>query len=103
MRGRTSPAFVVFLGVLMLPAGVEAQGKINRDQSGYTNLREEGYPVKSELTVVSAEEADLGDDEMVLGVVAGGEARAYPVNLMWEPENEVLNDTVGGAALTATW
>jgi hypothetical protein len=36
-------------------------------------------------------------------VVIGGEARAYPVNLMWKPENEVLNDRLGGAAITATW
>jgi hypothetical protein len=40
---------------------------------------------------------------MILGVVIEGDARAYPVNLMWEPQNEVLNDTVGGAAITATW
>jgi hypothetical protein len=87
----------------LLPAAAGAQGKINRDQSTYTNLREEGYPVRTDLEVVSAGEADLGDDEMVLGVMVGDEARAYPVNLMWEPQIEVLNDTVGGAAITATW
>jgi len=89
--------------LLLAPAGASAQGKINRDQSTNTNLRDEGYPVRTGLELVAADDAELRDDDMVLGVVIGKRSRAYPVNLMWEPENEVLNDTLGGAAITATW
>ena len=94
---------LVVLWMLGAPRAADAQGKINRDHSTYTNLRDEGYPVRTDLEVVPASESGLRDDEMVLGVVVEGEARAYPVNLMWEPQNEVLNDTLGGAAITATW
>jgi len=88
---------------LLAPTAASAQGKINRDQSTYTKLRDEGYPVRTGLELVAADDADLRDDDMILGVVIGKTARAYPVNLMWEPENEVLNDTLGGAAISATW
>ncbi len=43
-------------------------------------------------------------DELVLGVTAGGEARAYPINMMnHPPARKVLNDTLGGQAILATW
>ena len=91
------------LSMLVAPRVADAQERINRDQSATTNLRDEGYPVRTGLELVAADEADLHDDDMILGVTIGGEARAYPVNLMWEPQNEVLNDTLGDAAITATW
>lgn len=94
---------VLALAALLQPVVSGAQQPTNRDHSDYTNMREEGYPIRAEVAVVSAEEVDLRGDDLVLGVVVGGEARAYPVNLMWKPENEVLNDRLGGAAITATW
>jgi len=45
----------------------------------------------------------LRESDLVIGVTIGGEARAYPVDPMWEPLNEVLSDTLGGAPLTVTW
>ncbi len=52
---------------------------------------------------VSAAEAALGDGDLVMGVVINGEARAYPVNYMNGPANEVVNDTLGGQAIASTW
>jgi hypothetical protein len=103
MRVWTTVCLPFSLVLLLGPTGASAQAKINRDQSTYTNLRDEGYPVRTGLEIVAADDAELRDDDMILGVVIGKRARAYPVNLMWEPENEVLNDTLGGAAITATW
>jgi hypothetical protein len=91
---------------LLLSAGARpalAQERTNRDQSGYTELHEPGFPPKSGLAAVPAAQAALHDGDLVLGVVVGGEPRAYPVNLMWEPQNEALNDTLGGAAIAVTW
>jgi hypothetical protein len=45
----------------------------------------------------------LKDQEMVIGVVVEGLARAYPVNIMWGPENEVVNDTLGKTPITTSW
>jgi hypothetical protein len=90
---------------LLLPVARPAptQERTNRDQSGYTELHEPGFPIRSGLTAVPASQAALRDDDLVLGVVVGAAARAYPVNLMWEPQNEALNDTLGGDAIAVTW
>ena len=97
-----SRSFVLLL-VGFLPVVARAQEPTNRDQSHYTQLRPEGYPIRTGLFSQPGKDAKLHDDDLVIGVVAGGEARAYPVNLMWEPVNEVLNDTLGGQPITATW
>ena len=55
------------------------------------------------LTIVAASAAALRETDIVLGVALGGEARAYPVSLMWGPEHEVVNDTLGGRAIATTW
>lgn len=52
---------------------------------------------------VPAADAALGDGDLVMGVVINGEARAYPVNYMNGPKNEVVNDTLGGQAIASTW
>ena len=43
------------------------------------------------------------DNELVLGVVVGGKARAYPINMLTGPKREIINDTLGGRAIAATW
>ena len=43
------------------------------------------------------------DEELVLGVVVKGEARAYPINMLTSPRREIINDKLGGQAIAATW
>lgn len=43
------------------------------------------------------------DNELVLGVVVAGEARAYPINMLTGPSREIINDELGGQAIAATW
>ena len=43
------------------------------------------------------------DTELVLGVVIKGKARAYPINMLTGPSREIINDTLGGQAIAATW
>ena len=43
------------------------------------------------------------DNEPVISLEVNGEARAYPVNYMNGPLNEVVNDTLGGAHIAPTW
>jgi hypothetical protein len=101
VRAPTCRLALAAASALAPPLG--AQEATNRDQSGYTELHEKGFPARVSPPAVPAAEARLRDDEIVIGVVANGEARAYPVNLMWKPENEVLNDTLGGQPVAATW
>lgn len=88
---------------LLLAAVPAAAQRTNKDQSRYTELKDGGYPVLSSPRIVPAAEAKIGDAELVIGVVIGREARAYPVNLMWGPQSETINDTLGGAPVAATW
>ncbi len=51
-------------------------------------------PATDNPEVQSADEAWLEDDDVVFGVVVGGEARAYPRQIM--EVREMVNDTLGG-------
>ena len=63
------------------------------------------FPAITKFPVISAEKArgKINDAELVLGVVVGNEARAYPINMLTGPRREILNDTLGGKAIAATW
>lgn len=50
-----------------------------------------------------AEAADLGGDEPVVGIEAGGKARAYHLRSMAVKSRHIVNDVVGGAAVTVTY
>ena len=45
----------------------------------------------------------LNPSELVLGVSVGKESRAYPINMLTGPSREIVNDTLGGKAIAATW
>ncbi len=63
------------------------------------------FPPIKNPKVVSAKEADgvLRASELVLGVEVGGEARAYPINMLTGPQREIINDRLGGRAIASTW
>ena len=50
---------------------------------------------------VSAEQAPLNDDELVMGVEIDGEAKAYPITVM--RSREMVNDELGGIPILVTW
>ena len=61
----------------------------------------DGIPALTDPDVVAASKASWQDDEVVLGVEAGAEARAYPLSiLVW---HEIVNDTVGGKPLLVSY
>ena len=62
-----------------------------------------GIPAIDDPVLVAGSEADaqMRPDEPVLGVVLGGEARAYS---LWQLDaHEIVNDELAGAAIAATW
>lgn len=51
---------------------------------------------------VSAEDANhVEDDESVIAINIGGDARAYPTRLL--DHHEIVNDTIGGEPVAITW
>ncbi len=62
-------------------------------------------PVITDVPVKSVPEMNgiLNPSELVLGVTVGGKSRAYPINMLTGPRREILNDSLGGQAIAATW
>lgn len=52
---------------------------------------------------VEVSEDLIRDYDLVLGVVVEGMARAYPINMLTGPDREIVNDSLGGKRIAATW
>lgn len=62
----------------------------------------DAFPVLFDPTLTPAADAkDIRDDEPVIGVALGGEAKAYPISIMGR--HELANDTCGGIPIAASW
>lgn len=72
------------------------------DRAARRAMPRDGFPVLFDPTLVPAARAtDIRDNEPVLGVSLGGEAKAYPLAIMGR--HELANDTCGGRPITASW
>ena len=54
-------------------------------------------------TAIPSQTALLGDDEPVIGIEAGGKARAYSLRAMRGLTQHIINDVVGGSAVSVTY
>jgi hypothetical protein len=59
-------------------------------------------PVRSPATV-AAQDARLPPEEMVIGLVAGGRARAYRLGTMARLSQHLINDLVGGVPVSVSY
>jgi hypothetical protein len=89
--------------ILCLAAGVPvltAQGR--EAPKGYQQILPRGsIAAIDNPSYVPAAEADIRSDAWVLGVVIGGQARAYSLDLL--NAHEVVNDSIGGTNFAAVW
>ena len=53
--------------------------------------------------IAAANDVQLAANALVIGVELNGQARAYPINQLTGPMREIINDTLGGTAIAATW
>ena len=62
------------------------------------------FGANTEFELQKAEDADwVKPDELVLGVMLNGEARAYLINTLTHPHREIFNDSLGDHSIAATW
>ena len=63
------------------------------------------FPAIKSPKVVPVDQAGpfVRAEELVLGVVVGKEARAYPINMLTNPTREIINDKLGERSIAATW
>lgn len=60
-----------------------------------------GIPALLDPKVVAAADSPWGDDQMVIGVVRGGAARAYPIGILnW---HELVNDELGASPILVSY
>ncbi len=59
--------------------------------------------VKPRVQPADVADQRLKKDELVLGVVIDGQARAYPLNMLTGPNREIVNDELAGQPIAATW
>ncbi len=80
-------------------------GKKDVDTSWRKQRVYDAFPPLVRFQVVTAREAGsaIHDDEFVVGVETGGDARAYPLNMLGHPGSEVVNDTLGGRPVAVTF
>lgn len=62
--------------------------------------RDDIYPVY-EPAVATAEDAELGSNDLVIGLSISGESRAYPIRAL--RFREMVNDELGGVPILVTW
>ncbi len=61
-------------------------------------------PIVNPNIVAAGKTAEpMRNDELVLGVVVNGQARAYPINMLTGPMREIINDRLGERDIAATW
>lgn len=61
----------------------------------------DGIPALDQPATIPAAEADWADEDLVLGIATGGEARAYPIAILnW---HELVNDTLGGEPILVSF
>ena len=46
---------------------------------------------------------EINPSELVIGVTVNGQSRGYPINMLTGPRREIINDTLGGHKIAATW
>lgn len=101
----TSPSLPATLGALLFSLSPLLQAE---DPEFNPRIAiEHSFPPIVEPESVSAQQGEtdkwVRDDELVLGVVIDGAARAYPINTLNGPRREIINDELGGRSIAATW
>lgn len=98
---RAGSIAVLLASVLAAPDTASAEEK-----RGFTPRRvvREFPPIKDPQVIAASKvKTQVRDNELVLGVAIGKAARAYPINMLTGPAREIINDTLGGRAIAATW
>lgn len=103
MSYRSCLLVLVTVGVAFAVRGVTCHGEAPDFNPRVVIKR--AFPAITDPATVSAKQANetLHDAELVLGVIIGDKARAYPINMLTGPRREIINDKLGQTDLAATW
>lgn len=92
---------VLALALLTRPVPQDDPEK-HYEQNSRRAAARDAFPVLDHPKMVNAAEAaDMRDEDRVIGVDVGGEARAYPIAVMGR--HELANDTCGKTPIAVSW
>ena len=74
---------------------------LGQDKEIHTVLPIDAIPAIFSPSFLPADKAEVHNDSPMIGVSIGGEHHAYSMVLL--NAHEIVNDTVGGRAIAATW
>jgi len=97
-------AAVCLSALLALSGGAAAQQcLIPQNQIVSGGPGKDGIPALTNPRIVTPGEGDsfLQEDDLVLGAIVNGEARAYPHGILWW--HEIVNDVLGGKPILVTF
>ena len=80
-----------------------AGGSQNVEVYGPVRLAPEPIRALKDVPIVTAAESPLADNELVIGCVINGAARAWAINQLTGHKREIINDELGGRSIAATW
>ena len=80
---------------------LEKNSRINLDELLNGGPPKDGIPSIDNPQFNKSSDTPFSEDELVIGVIINGEAKAYPFGIMnW---HEIVNDTVGGINITVSY
>ena len=108
MRSASATIAILFAAVVM--AMSPSPGRTEESVPFRPTRVVPAFPAIKDAPFISAEAATrvVRGDELVLGVTVTGKdgasvSRAYPINMLTSPKREIINDTLNGVPLAATW
>jgi len=98
--GGEGPSAFLFASDPAVRRAVELR-EVRRGVGGVDDPRDKIPAIREPVVVKAAEASWLPEGDRVLGVVVGGEARAYP--LLALELHEMVNDTLGGTPIAPNY
>ena len=89
---------------LLLVTGAARAGDLEEEYDKHARRAapRDGFPVLNSPKLVPAAKATgIRDDEPVIGIAIGKEAKAYPISVMGR--HELANDTCGKTPIAVSW
>ena len=103
---RPGPVAILVLLLAILPVSAQGRGTVEATIEGDPLIRllpKDGIPAIDDPEMIPASEAGsiMKDDEPIIGIFDGKNARAYPT---WYLDgHEIVNDRIGQLPVAATW
>ena len=96
-------ALGAFLTLSLLPINAWSQCLVPEDQLISGGVGRDGIPALTNPVFLTVEEAEwfMAPRIWILGVVMNGEARAYPLPILWY--HEIINDVLGGVPIAVSY